>query len=122
MTDNLNTHKHPRLSAFMAAHNIEPVYTPTYASWLNAIESHFTPLKKFAIGGTTTLHTSTAARASPAISAGGTVASRMAMWSKMFRRVRGGIWLAIWACPLIMVSRLLREWATPAARRATGSM
>ncbi len=50
--DNLNTHKNVRLKAFMAAHNIEPVYTPTYASWLNAIESHFTQLKKFAIGGT----------------------------------------------------------------------
>jgi transposase len=50
--DNLNTHKHARLRTFMATHNIEPVYTPTYASWLNAIESHFTPLKKFAIAGT----------------------------------------------------------------------
>ena len=34
------------------AHNIEPAYTPTYSSWLNAIEAHFTSLKKFAIGGT----------------------------------------------------------------------
>ena len=50
--DNLNTHKNVRLKAFMAAHNIEPVYTPTYASWLNAIECHFGPLKRFAIGGT----------------------------------------------------------------------
>ena len=50
--DNLNTHKHARLKAFMAAHNIEPVYTPTSASWLNAIESHFAPLKKFAISAT----------------------------------------------------------------------
>lgn len=50
--DNLNTHKHARLKAFMAAHNIEPAYTPTYSSWLNAIEAHFTSLKKFAIGGT----------------------------------------------------------------------
>jgi transposase len=50
--DNLNTHKHGRLRAFMEAHNIEPVYTPTYASWLNPIESHFAPLKKFAIAGT----------------------------------------------------------------------
>ena len=50
--DNLNTHKHARLKAFMADHNIEPVYTPTYASWLNAIESRFAPLKKFAIAGT----------------------------------------------------------------------
>src|SRR5713101_2367201 len=41
-----------RLKAFMAAHNIEPAYTPTYSSWLNAIEAHFTSLKKFAIGGT----------------------------------------------------------------------
>lgn len=38
--DNLNTHKHARLRAFMAVHNIEPVFTPTYASWLNASESH----------------------------------------------------------------------------------
>lgn len=36
----------------MAAQNIEPVYTPTYSSWLNAIEAHFAPLKKFAISGT----------------------------------------------------------------------
>jgi len=50
--DNLNTHTHARLKSFMATHNIEPVYTPTYASWLNAIESHFTRLKKFAITGT----------------------------------------------------------------------
>ena len=50
--DNLNTHKHARLKALMAGRNIEPVYTPAYASWLNAIECHFTPLKKFAIGGT----------------------------------------------------------------------
>lgn len=50
--DNLNTHKHARLRAFMAAQNIEPVYTPTYSSWLNAIEAHFAPLKKFAISGT----------------------------------------------------------------------
>jgi transposase len=50
--DNLNTHKHARLKAFMAQHNIEPVHTPTYASWLNAIEAHFGPLKRFAIAGT----------------------------------------------------------------------
>jgi transposase len=52
LMDNLNTHKHARLKAFMAAHNIEPIYTPTYASWLNPIESQFTALKKFAITGT----------------------------------------------------------------------
>jgi hypothetical protein len=32
----------------MAAHNIEPAYTPTYSSWLNAIEAHFTSLKTYA--------------------------------------------------------------------------
>lgn len=50
--DNLNTHKHLRLRTFMAAHNMEAAYTPTYASWLNAIEAQFTPLKTFAIKGT----------------------------------------------------------------------
>ena len=49
--DNLNTHKHARLKAFMAGNNIEPAYTPTYSSWLNPIEAHFGPLKKFAIAG-----------------------------------------------------------------------
>lgn len=48
----LNTHKNARLKAFIETHSIEPVYTPTYASWLNAIESHLGPLKKFAIAGT----------------------------------------------------------------------
>jgi hypothetical protein len=36
----------------MAAHTIEPAYTPTYSSRLNAIEAHCTSLKTFAIGGT----------------------------------------------------------------------
>lgn len=47
--DNLSTHRHVRLVEFMAASNMEPVFTPTYASWLNAIESHFAPLKKFTL-------------------------------------------------------------------------
>ena len=50
----------------MAAHNIEPAYTPTYSSWLNAIEAHFTSLKKFAIGALTIRATSTGAGVSPA--------------------------------------------------------
>lgn len=50
--DNVNIHKHPQLKAFIKAPNIEPAYTPTYSSWLNAIEAHFTALKKFAITGT----------------------------------------------------------------------
>ena len=45
--DNLSSHKTALLADFMAKSNIEPVFTPTYASWLNAIESHFFGLKKF---------------------------------------------------------------------------
>lgn len=47
--DNLNTHRHQRVREYLACHNMEAVPTPTYASWLNAIEAHFTPLKKFAL-------------------------------------------------------------------------
>lgn len=49
--DNLNTHRHPVVRAFYEANNIEPVWTPTYASWLNAIEAHFGGVRKFAING-----------------------------------------------------------------------
>lgn len=45
--DNLSSHKTALLADLMAASNMEPVFTPTYASWLNAIESHFFGLKKF---------------------------------------------------------------------------
>jgi transposase len=47
--DNLNTHRHQRVQQYLAHHNMEAVPTPTYASWLNAIEAHFAPLKKFAL-------------------------------------------------------------------------
>lgn len=47
--DNLNTHRHRRVREYLDRHNMEAVFTPTYASWLNAIEAHFTPLKKFAL-------------------------------------------------------------------------
>ncbi|MNC82012.1 hypothetical protein D3C75_1353530 [compost metagenome] len=30
---------------------MELVYTPTYASWLNRIECHFGPLRKFVLEG-----------------------------------------------------------------------
>jgi transposase len=49
--DNLNTHRHPRLKEFSAAASIEPVWTPTYASWLNAIEAHFGGVRRFARAG-----------------------------------------------------------------------
>ena len=49
--DNLNTHRHARLRAFYAENKIEPVWTPTYSSWLNAIEAHFGGIRKFTIAG-----------------------------------------------------------------------
>jgi len=33
----------------MKKNNVKGVYTATNASWMNRIECHFTPLKKFAI-------------------------------------------------------------------------
>lgn len=49
--DNLNTHRHPLLLRFFRRHRITSVPTPTYASWLNAIEAHFGPLRKFCLRG-----------------------------------------------------------------------
>ena len=50
--DNLNTHSHPLVREFYASNNIKPVWTPTYSSWLNAIEAHFGAIRRFAINGT----------------------------------------------------------------------
>ena len=47
--DNLSSHRHPILKEFARRHNIRLVPTPTYASWLNAIEAHFAPLKRFCL-------------------------------------------------------------------------
>jgi len=49
--DNLNSHRHPKVKEFYEANNIEPIWTPTYSSWLNAIEAHFGGIRKFAING-----------------------------------------------------------------------
>ena len=49
--DNLNTHRHRLLRAFYRKNRITVVPTPTYASWLNAIEAHFGPLRKFCLRG-----------------------------------------------------------------------
>ncbi|MEK7845599.1 MAG: transposase [Nitrospinota bacterium] len=43
--DNLSSHYHSKLQQYLRENNMESVWTPTYASWLNAIESHFGPLK-----------------------------------------------------------------------------
>jgi transposase len=39
----------PRYKTWCKDNNVEIVFTPTNASWLNRIECHFTALKKFAI-------------------------------------------------------------------------
>ena len=47
--DNYGPHLKTEVRAWAAAHNIRFYFTPTEASWLNRIESHFTALKKFAL-------------------------------------------------------------------------
>jgi hypothetical protein len=51
--DNLrNVHDHPRFLALLRRLRIQPVYTPTEASWLNLIEAHFGVLKRFTVANT----------------------------------------------------------------------
>ena len=45
--DNLSSHKTALLAGLMDANNMEAVFTPTYSSWLNAIECHFSHVRKF---------------------------------------------------------------------------
>lgn len=47
--DNLSTHKVGRVELWAEDHNITFEFTATNASWMNRIECHFTPLKKFAL-------------------------------------------------------------------------
>jgi transposase len=47
--DNLRTHKKAEVLDYMARNRMEPVWTPTYASWLNVIEAHFGSMKKFVL-------------------------------------------------------------------------
>lgn len=47
--DNLSSHRQKDLTRFARRHRISLVPTPTYASWLNLIESQFTPLKRFCL-------------------------------------------------------------------------
>lgn len=49
--DNLLLHKSKIMTAFYKLNNIEPVWTPTYSSWLNVIEPHFGVMKKFTLNG-----------------------------------------------------------------------
>lgn len=47
--DNMFSHRNKDLVQYATENEIKLIPTPTYASWLNAIEAHFTPLKKFCI-------------------------------------------------------------------------
>jgi transposase len=50
--DNFSPHKHPQVTGWAAAHGVELVFLPTYASWLNWIESEFAAVRYFALNGT----------------------------------------------------------------------
>lgn len=51
--DNLrNVHDHPRFLALLRRLRIQPVPTPTEASWLNLIEAQFGVLKRFTLANT----------------------------------------------------------------------
>ncbi len=47
--DNAGYHCKREVQDWAAAHNVRFTFTPTNASWLNRIESHFTALRKFAL-------------------------------------------------------------------------
>jgi transposase len=50
--DNFSPHKHPEVTSWTADNDIELVFLPTYASWLNWIEAEFAALRYFALAGT----------------------------------------------------------------------
>jgi transposase len=50
--DNLSANWTPDIRAFAAANKVELVPTPTYASYLNRIESHFRPIQEFVFNNT----------------------------------------------------------------------
>jgi hypothetical protein len=45
--DNLSANWTPDIRAYAAANRIQLVPTPTHASYLNRIESHFRPIQEF---------------------------------------------------------------------------
>jgi transposase len=50
--DNFSPHKHAEVTSWAAANDVELVFLPTYASWLNWIESEFAAVRYFALNGT----------------------------------------------------------------------
>ena len=49
--DNFSPHKKSQVSDWCADHDVELVFTPTNASWLNWIECEFTALRYFTLDG-----------------------------------------------------------------------
>ena len=49
VADNLSTHKTPAIREWAATSNVELVFTPTYASFLNRIECHVWAIGEFVI-------------------------------------------------------------------------
>jgi transposase len=49
IADNLSTHKTPAIRDWAAGANVELVFTPTYASFLNRIECHFWAIGEFVV-------------------------------------------------------------------------
>ena len=49
--DNFSPHHKTELRMWVAEHDIELVFTPTYSSWLNLIECQFQALRSFALNG-----------------------------------------------------------------------
>ncbi|WP_436799057.1 transposase [Micromonospora fulviviridis] len=50
--DNFSPHKHPEVRAWCAANQVDLVFLPPYASWLNWIEAEFAAVRYFALNGT----------------------------------------------------------------------
>lgn len=50
--DNLSTHKTPAVREWAEKNNVELVFTPTYASFLNRIECHFWAIGEFVVKNT----------------------------------------------------------------------
>ncbi len=49
--DNFSPHRHPNLTAWCADHDVELVFWPAYASWLNWIEGDFAALRYVVLNG-----------------------------------------------------------------------
>jgi transposase len=54
--DNLSANWTPDIRTFAANHNIELVATPTYASYLNPVECHFSAITQFVVANADYLH------------------------------------------------------------------